>query len=151
MIKRFTYIENFFKQKSFSQEDLDFLKQRIDEVAVNHEERRAQQASVSMHLLAFSMGTTLIEPKLNKPIQTKKLKPKKEKERPPKKTVEQWLFEKELEIQNRKPSIVNRQVSAKTEAKREKVRTEMKSIKRERTKEYRGSKNTNVNIIYTRM
>jgi hypothetical protein len=149
MIKRFKHIELFFEQKSFSQEDLNLLNQQIDKIAINDEDRKAQQTSVNMHLLAYSMGADLKKHEVDRTI--KLTKPKINSERPRKKTSEKRIQELEQRIQNRKPSILNRPVDSKTEARREKLRSEMKPVKIERTKEYRGSKNTRVNIIYTRM
>lgn len=120
MIFKFPHIELFFKQKSFSQEDLDFFKVKVDKFAISEEDRRAQQSSVSMHLLAYSMGTTLKESKSK--VEPQKKEHKKKSERPLKKTTEQRLLERELIIQNRKPSIVNRPVDAKTEARRQQAR-----------------------------
>ncbi|HAB29024.1 MAG TPA: hypothetical protein DCE27_16035 [Xanthomarina gelatinilytica] len=62
MLVRYDYIDQFFKQKSFTNVDLDALRQTVEEKGYGTSERKAAMSLIDMHLAAYAVGSTLKEP-----------------------------------------------------------------------------------------
>lgn len=59
MLVRYDYIDQFFKQKSFTNVHLDALRQTVEEKGYGTSERKAAMSLIDMHLAAYAIGSTL--------------------------------------------------------------------------------------------
>ena len=126
MIVRYDYIDEFFKQDTFTDVDLDNLRNKVEAKGYGNTERKSAMSLIDMHLVAYAMGSTLKSPleekKAHKKVNTK---PK----------IERPVDKRTIEISE---MLKKRGINEKTS-------------KYERSQKYSGNKKTQIKIIYTRM
>lgn len=59
MLVRYDYIDLFFKQKTFTNVELDALRQTVEDKGYGNTERKAAMSLIDMHLAAYAVGSTL--------------------------------------------------------------------------------------------
>lgn len=197
MLVRYDYIDLFFKQKTFTNVDLDTLRQTVEDKGYGASERKAAMSLIEMHLAAYAVGSTLKDTTKinNKSRQFKTQQDKKSKRKSKRKQItsksthaptglskskkrkynkmseaKKLTFKMKYAVinlnskrsdRNKKKLAVSKSLTERPKVEDAKTREISKMLKKrgenkvdckhKQSQSYRGSKNTYIKIIYTRM